>query len=61
MIGAAAVTRTLSTMLFGVSPADPATFVGVPVLLVLVASVACYLPARRARRLDPVKAMNAES
>jgi putative ABC transport system permease protein len=60
VIGAAAVTRGLSTMLFGVSPADPATFVGVPVLLVLVAAVACYLPARRARRLDPVKAMNAE-
>ncbi len=47
-------------MLFGVGASDPATFIGVPVMLGLVAAVACYLPARRARRIDPISAINAD-
>jgi putative ABC transport system permease protein len=60
LAGSAGVARALSSMLFGVSAADPATFVVVPAILVAVASLACYLPARRARDLDPIKAINAE-
>jgi putative ABC transport system permease protein len=61
LAGSVAVARTLSTMLFGVGTNDPATFIGVPIALILVAAIACYLPARQARRLDPLKAINAES
>jgi putative ABC transport system permease protein len=61
LAGSLAGTRTLSTMLFGVGVNDPATFIGVPLALLFVAAVACYLPARQARRLDPLKAINADS
>jgi putative ABC transport system permease protein len=61
LAGSLAATRTLSTMLFGVGVNDPATFIGVPLALLFVAAVACYLPARQARRLDPLKAINADS
>jgi ABC-type antimicrobial peptide transport system permease subunit len=61
LAGSVAVARGLSTMLFGVGTNDPATFIGVPIALVLVAAIACYLPARQARRLDPLKAMSADS
>lgn len=54
------VTRVLSDMLYGVSARDPLTFVGVPVLLLLVAFLACYIPARRATRIDPLTALRAE-
>jgi putative ABC transport system permease protein len=47
-------------MLFGVGVNDPATFAGVTALFVLVASIACYLPARHARRLDPISAINSD-
>ena len=47
-------------MLFGVGVNDPVTFIAVPALLIAVASVACYLPARQARRLDPIAAINAD-
>jgi len=55
--GALATTRVLSTLLFGVKPNDPATFVGVAVLLVCVAFVAGFVPARRASRVDPLIAL----
>jgi putative ABC transport system permease protein len=54
------VTRVLSDMLFGVTPRDPLTFAGVPVLLLVVAFLACYVPARRATRIDPLQALRYE-
>ena len=54
------VTRVLTDMLFGVTPRDPLTFVGVPVLLLAVAFLACYIPARRATRIDPLIALRYE-
>ena len=57
LVGALAVTRFLRTMLFGVSPFDPASFAGVSALLTAIALLASYLPARRAARVDPVEAL----
>jgi len=56
----AALTRFLATMLFDVRPTDPATFLSVVFLLVGVAALACWIPARRAMRLDPVAALRYE-
>jgi putative ABC transport system permease protein len=47
-------------MLFGVGPGDPLTFAAVPVLLMIVAAVACYVPARRAVRVSPLVALRSE-
>lgn len=58
--GAVIVGRLIASMLFGVSALDPVTFVGGPILLAAVAAVACYVPARRAQRLDPIAAINAD-
>lgn len=49
--------RALSSLLYGVQAADPASFIGLPFLLLAVAGMACYLPARRAARLDPLQAL----
>jgi ABC-type antimicrobial peptide transport system permease subunit len=57
MLGAVGLTRLASTLLFGVSPADPLTFGSVAAFILLVALAACVIPARRATRVDPLVAL----
>ena len=60
LAAASLLSRLLGNLVFGISTADPLTFIGVPLVLVVVALVANLIPARRATRLDPAKTLRAE-
>ena len=60
VVAAAALARLMSSVLFGVSPLDPAAYVAALVVIVLAAALATYLPARRAAQLDPIETLRAE-
>jgi predicted permease len=60
LAGAVAVTHILRNLLFGIGTTDPLTYAGAAVLLIVVALLACYLPARRAARIDPMAALRHE-
>jgi putative ABC transport system permease protein len=60
LLGAYALTRTVRSLLFEVAPTDALTFLIVPLLLAVVAFIACYLPARRATKVDPLEALRYE-
>ena len=60
LVAAAGLTRLMSTLLYGISPLDPMTYVAVPLVLVTATVLATYLPARRAASVDPVEALRVE-
>jgi len=60
LVAALVLSRGIEGLLFGVSPTDPATFAGVSLLLLFIAFAACYWPARRATRVDPVRVLQEE-
>jgi len=59
-VGALELTRFMQSLVFGMSASDPLTFTAVALLLLMVAAVACYVPARRASRMDPMRALRVE-
>ena len=60
LLGALAGTRLMRSLLFAVGAWDPATFISIATLIAVVAFLACWLPARRAARVNPIEALRAE-
>src|SRR5260370_14962595 len=60
LIGALGVGRALSSMVYGIPVPDPATFAGVVVALTIIAFTACFIPARRAAKVDPIVSLRCE-
>ena len=60
VIGAFGITRIIGSLLYNVTPTDPVAFGGVATLMLLIAAIAAYLPARRATEVDPLTALRAE-
>ena len=60
LAAAMALSRITASLLYGVSPTDTLTFAAVPAALLTIAAVACLVPARRAARLDPIRALRCE-